>query len=226
MASSWDNKVTPHVEKKLRMIEVDSRNYSNIVPAGRGEFDVLEGSTNFTVRLTDHFCNCKKWQISGLPCKHAARCILRMNQQLDDYCSQWFSTQKYRNLYDGIIHPISDPCMWGETTLPVLDPPHELRKRGRPEKHQRRESNSVIPGEGRKTFPTGTKRCKTCKQMGHNKSTCGRPRDENGILLEKYKRKRKQIKSGKVGRPSKSQKLSSNTQAGSSVAPTQSSQVM
>ena len=225
LASSWESKVTPYVEKKLRMVEVESRNCINIVPAGRGEFDVLEGSTNFTVRLTEHFCDCQKWQISGLPCKHAARCILRMNHSLDDYCSHWFSTEKYKNLYDAIIHPISDPCMWGDTTLPVLDPPYELRKRGRPEKHQRRESTSVIPPEGRKRFSSGTKRCKICKQMGHNKSTCGKPRDENGILLSKYKRKQKQKQKQPVGRPRKSQKLSQATEAGSS-PPTQSSQAM
>ena len=75
--------------------------------------------------------------------------------------------------------------------MPVLDPPYELRKRGRREKHHRKESTSVIPPEGSKRFPTGTKRCKTYKQMGHNKSTCGKPRNENGILLAEYKRKHK-----------------------------------
>ena len=91
--------------------------------------------------------------------------------------------------------------------MPVVDPPYELRKMGRPEKHQRNESTSVIPPEGRMRFSSGTKRCKTCKQMGHNKSTCGKPRDENGFLLAKYKRKQKQL----VGRPRKSQKLSQGT---------------
>jgi len=43
LASTWKSKVTPYAEKKLRMIEVESRFCSNIVLAGRGEFDVLEG---------------------------------------------------------------------------------------------------------------------------------------------------------------------------------------
>jgi len=42
------------------MIKVESKNYSNIVPAGRGEFDVLQGRTNFTIRLSDLFCDYKK----------------------------------------------------------------------------------------------------------------------------------------------------------------------
>ncbi|KAJ8438425.1 hypothetical protein Cgig2_004535 [Carnegiea gigantea] len=86
-------------------------------------------------------------------------------------------------LYENIIHPISDPCMWGDTNLPTLDPPVELRKRGRPEKHNRRE-------------------CKQCKQLGHTSFTCGRPRDESGRLLEKYKKKRN-ISTRPVERPRK-----------------------
>ena len=85
MAASWDGKVTPYIEKKLRTIEIDAKNCSNVAPVGRGEFDILECNTNFTVKLRDHYCDYKKWQISGIPCKHAARCILRMNQKLEDY---------------------------------------------------------------------------------------------------------------------------------------------
>jgi len=60
LALSEDSKATPHVEKKLRMIEVEFRNCSNIAPARSGEFDVLEGRTNFIVKLNDHFFYCQK----------------------------------------------------------------------------------------------------------------------------------------------------------------------
>jgi len=63
-----------------------------------------------------------------------------MKGKLEDYCAPWFPTKNYRKLYDNIIHPISDPYMWGETNLPTVDPPFELRKRGRPKKHDKRES--------------------------------------------------------------------------------------
>ncbi|KAJ8427350.1 hypothetical protein Cgig2_016216 [Carnegiea gigantea] len=160
-------------------LEYWDRNCLSVLHAGQGEFDVVEGCTNFIVKLKEHFCDCKKWQITSLPCKHSTRRILRMKGQLEDYCAPWFSTDNYRKLYKNIIHPISDPCMWGDTNLPTLDPPVERRKRGRPEKHNRREHFS------------GTKRCKQCKQLGHTSLTCGRPRDESGRLLEKYKKKRK-----------------------------------
>ncbi|KAJ8430847.1 hypothetical protein Cgig2_034174 [Carnegiea gigantea] len=149
-ASCWEGKVTLFVEKKLRLVEQDARNCLSIVHAGQGEFDVVEGCTNFTIKLKEHFCDYKKWQITGLPCKHI-----------------------------------------------------ELRKRGRPEKYNRRESASWAPvpqpeGQATRHF-SGTKRCKQCKQLGHTSLNYGRLKDESGRLSEKYKKKRK-ISTRPVGR--------------------------
>ncbi|KAJ8441463.1 hypothetical protein Cgig2_008724 [Carnegiea gigantea] len=48
-AQSWEGKVVPHVEKKFKFIERESRNYSNIIHARRREFDVTKGKTNFII---------------------------------------------------------------------------------------------------------------------------------------------------------------------------------
>ncbi|KAJ8428142.1 hypothetical protein Cgig2_011515 [Carnegiea gigantea] len=201
-------------KKKLRLIEEDSRNCLSVVHAAKGEFDVVEGCTNCTVKLRDQFCDCKRCQITGLPCKHSARCILRIKGKLEDYCAPWFSTENYRKLYDNIIHPIFDLCI------------------GRPEKLKRRESQSwsQVPqaeGQGNRHF-FGTKRCKQCKQLGHNNLTYGRPRDESGRLVERYKRKN--ITSRRpVGRPRKTPRATPGTSArtltSTVAAPSQSSQV-
>ncbi|KAJ8419659.1 hypothetical protein Cgig2_009798 [Carnegiea gigantea] len=207
-ASFWEGKVTPFVGKKLRLIEEESRNCLSVVHAGKEEFDVVEGCTNFTVKLEDQFCDCKRWQIIGLHCKHRVRCILRMKGKLEDYCAPWFSTENYRKLYDNIIYPISDPCMWGETNLPTLDPPFELRKKGRLEKHEGRESQSwsQVPqaeGQGSRHL-SGTKRCRQCK-------------DDSGRLVERYKRKN--ITSRRlVGRPRKTLRATPGTPVGTSTS--------
>ncbi|KAJ8439455.1 LOW QUALITY PROTEIN: hypothetical protein Cgig2_008486 [Carnegiea gigantea] len=108
-------RLVPFVHKKLLIIEIESRNCIHLVHAVQGEFDVTEGHTNFIVRLQDTFCDCRKWQLTGLPCKHAAR-----------------------NLYNHIIHPIAAPQMQEKRNLPDLDPPYAQRKTGRPPEHKRR----------------------------------------------------------------------------------------
>ena len=44
------------MEKKLKQLELESKNCNNLVPVGRGEFDVREVSTNFTMKLGDQYC--------------------------------------------------------------------------------------------------------------------------------------------------------------------------
>ena len=53
------SKVTPFIGKRFKQLELQSRNCSNLVSVG-GKFDVKEGSTNFTVQLEDHYCDCQR----------------------------------------------------------------------------------------------------------------------------------------------------------------------
>lgn len=71
---------------------------------------------------------------------------MQTKHKLEDYITDWILVEKYIRLYDRIIHPSPYPCMWGETNFPSLDHNHifELRKKERPEKHESRESISVI----------------------------------------------------------------------------------
>ena len=112
------------MEKKLNLTEGESRNYSSIIHAGRMELDVTKGETNFTVKLSDTFYDHQRWQIIGIPCKHAARCIWTMTEKLEDYNDDWFKVEKYKKLNDTIVYPISTPIMWEKRNLPKLDAPY------------------------------------------------------------------------------------------------------
>jgi len=164
-AQSWEGKVVPCVEKQLKLIKGKSRNCSSIIHAGKGEFDVTEGEfdvtegkTNFIVRLGDRFCDCQSWQISRIPCKHEARCILRIKDMLEDYCDDCFKVENYRKLYDTIVPPIYAPTMWESRTLPQLGAPYSQVKKGRPEEHKRRDSKPLPPAIGTTSFGSGTTR--------------------------------------------------------------------
>ncbi|KAJ8431218.1 hypothetical protein Cgig2_016777 [Carnegiea gigantea] len=140
--------------------------------------------------------------------------------------SHWNIGHRGKPTYTIIIHPIPDSCFWGESELPALDPPFELRKRGRPEKHKRRESRLPIPPQLSTIQLSGTKRCKKCKQLGHNSLTCGQPRDKYGRL--QYRKKPRQKTGNPVGRPRKIQRLSqaSKSTVATSGVPTQFSQAL
>ncbi|KAJ8422947.1 LOW QUALITY PROTEIN: hypothetical protein Cgig2_032385 [Carnegiea gigantea] len=192
-AQSWEGKVVPYVEKQLKLIEGESRNYSSIIHAG-GSLMSLKAKPN------DRFCDCQRWKISGVPCIHATRCILRMNDKLEDYRNEWSKIDKYRKLYDTIVHPISTPK--GKTkrtqekrlsTFATCYAEHIIwlwhHQKGRPKEHKRRDSQPLPPIMRSTSFGSGTTRCQKCKQLGHNSATCERPRDEYGTLIEKKKKK-------------------------------------
>ncbi|KAJ8445631.1 hypothetical protein Cgig2_018572 [Carnegiea gigantea] len=57
-----------------------------------------------------------------------------------------------------------------------------------------RNCSNAVALQGRVRYGSGTKRCKNCKELGHNSLTCGKLRDANGNLIQKYKMKPKQKK--------------------------------
>ncbi|KAJ8440759.1 hypothetical protein Cgig2_005490 [Carnegiea gigantea] len=180
--------------------------------------DARENSSNYII-VSDRHKGIIKALKNVMPQASRRICVLHFYKNFAaHYPGIWFhyffyiaanaysSFVRLKKFYENIIHPISDPCMWGDINFPTLDPPVELRKRGRPEKYNRRESTSWAPvpqpeGQAIRYF-SGTKRCKQCKQLGHTNLTCGRPRDESGRLLEKYKKKRK-TSTRPIGRPRK-----------------------
>ncbi|KAJ8430996.1 hypothetical protein Cgig2_025678 [Carnegiea gigantea] len=81
----------------------------------------------------------------------------------------------------------------------------------------------VAIGQGRRHF-FGTKRYKQCKQLGHNSLTCGRPRDDSGMLVETHKRKNV-TSSRPVGRLRKTPRATPGISTSIVAPPTQSSQV-
>ncbi|KAJ8452488.1 hypothetical protein Cgig2_000077 [Carnegiea gigantea] len=137
---------------------------------------------------------------SMIPCKHAVRCILRMRDKFQDYCNDWFKVEKYRKLYDTIVHPMSTPTMWENRILPELHAPYSQVKKGRPEEYKRRDSQLLPLAIGTTSFNYGTTSIASyfasyyvekliTNFLGHNLATYERLRDEYGMLIRKKKKK-------------------------------------
>ncbi|KAF8408008.1 hypothetical protein HHK36_007148 [Tetracentron sinense] len=170
-ACAWESLVTPKIRQKLNVIRQDSR-MCIVVFAGGEEYEVTEGVSRFVVNLHAKSCACRAWEISGLPCKHAAACIARKRANLEEYCDEYYSKATYLRAYGGIIHPISDESMWPVGNHEVVEPPPFRRLPGRPKKNRRRELDEPTPGS--QSRRSSTIRCCICKQFGHNKRTCQR----------------------------------------------------
>ncbi|KAL0317593.1 UNVERIFIED_CONTAM: hypothetical protein Sangu_2173600 [Sesamum angustifolium] len=134
------------------------------------------------------------WDISGIPCRHAALGISHRREDLDSYCDSRFFKENYMKAYKYSIHPVPDQTFWphGADVTPTLLPPIIKRMPGRPKKSRRKEQGEETNAIRRSNMV----KCKVCNELGHNRRTCpniqnsGRDSDLH-VPLSKLTRKRK-----------------------------------
>ena len=49
------------------------------------------------------------WDISGIPSKHAIRCILRERKDLENFVDEAYTIEKYKMAYNAVIYLVKDP---------------------------------------------------------------------------------------------------------------------
>lgn len=168
---SYNGKVPPNVKKRLDRIQHDAR-FCRPISSGNDKFEVTEAtSTRYAVNLHDMTCTCKLWEVTGLPCRHAAAAILFKRGNLEDYCDSYFTVQRYLMAHWAMINPMPDLSMAPTAVNSVgLRPPPLRRLPGRPHKNRRREEGEKGVGDFRKR--SASVRCEICKHIGHNRRTC------------------------------------------------------
>ena len=114
IARQMQGKILPHIVDKLKE---QSRNLDiDVITSGDGiaELCARGGSSfRFVVNLDQRTCTCRAWQVSGLPCKHALAYITSIRgEKIEDHVDNYYSVQKFRSAYEGIIPAILDKSMW------------------------------------------------------------------------------------------------------------------
>jgi len=114
IARQMQGKILPHIVDKLKE---QSRNLDiDVITSGDGiaELCARGGSSfRFVVNLDQRTCTCRAWQVSGLPCKHALAYITSIRgEKIEDHVDNYYSVQKFRSAYEGIIPAIPDKSMW------------------------------------------------------------------------------------------------------------------
>ncbi|KAI8542829.1 hypothetical protein RHMOL_Rhmol08G0169900 [Rhododendron molle] len=172
IASTWQSLVTPMIRKRLDEV-VDQSRVCKITFVGGEEYRVVEGVVSHVVNLRAGTCCCKVWEISGLPCKHAASCISHKRMNIEEFCHTYYHMDTYLRAYGEIIHPLHDETMWEEVPGEPVQAPPLKRLPSRPRKSWRRVVDEPATG-GSESRRSCTVRCANCKKIGHNKRTCQR----------------------------------------------------
>ncbi|KAL0313187.1 UNVERIFIED_CONTAM: hypothetical protein Sradi_5718000 [Sesamum radiatum] len=89
-------------------------------------------SSRLSVDLAKHFCACREWNLTGIPCKHALSTILSKIHDPKDYVHQNYKVETFLRVYGPAIQPV-----------PHL-PPNFGRGVGRHPKVRRKEDEELV----------------------------------------------------------------------------------
>jgi len=101
--------ILPHI---IKMLNEQSRNLDlDVQRCGDTIAEVsVKGGSGFkcVVNLEARTCTCRKWEVSGIPYKHAIIFITSLPDQLEKHVDMYYSVEKFRAAYEALIPAMSD----------------------------------------------------------------------------------------------------------------------
>jgi len=91
-----------------------------VIASGGYVFETRYGYAAYKVDLEGHYCTCRLWEISGIPCAHAQAAINHCHLNATDYLSPWFLVSKYEAAYSSNILPVNGSNLWAQTEYQSL----------------------------------------------------------------------------------------------------------
>lgn len=167
---SYKGDIFHNIQEELENIKVQNMGLI-CTPASRLKYEVNDGNYKSVVDLDAQICICRKWYISGIPCKHALSAIFTNRHQAESYVHMYHSKETYLLLYHHVIVPVPSQDERVKTDLPNIHPPIIHKPASRPKKRRIRGVNE--PGNPFKmTRVGGPITCGNCNKQGHNSRSC------------------------------------------------------
>ena len=176
-----DLQICPKIKKYLDVLITESRKW-NAAWDGERKFQVKQGTRCVTVDLERGNCDCRVYDLTGMPCQHAIAAIHSRRHNPTDYVSDYYKREKYLAAYKHSLEAMKGEEYWdfhgGEIMLP---PDIPKRLRGRPKKLRRREAweggsrSQTAPSQGVLLQRFSNKRvmhCSNCGDASHRLAKC------------------------------------------------------
>lgn len=192
-AEKWTTNICPRVQARLDKEKSEASNCC-VIPSTLTRFQVSYYYDNLEVDLDNKTCTCRKWDVSGIPCRHVIACLFYLHKEPEDYVDVCYTKEAYVRAYSGSINPCTGERHWPKVDL-ALDPPPIKIGPGRPRKNRFKSPFEDPKRPGKLTKHGQLKSCNVCKSTTHNKRKC--PKKDKHIELNNQPSKRQR------GRPRK-----------------------
>ncbi|XP_066311548.1 uncharacterized protein [Miscanthus floridulus] len=116
------------------------------LPSGSGIFEVHDREWKYVVDIAAKKCECRRWDLIGIPCSHAIACLKHERIPEDSVLPHCYSIEAFQNAYNFQIFPCSDKTNWQNVGGTEVKPPKYEKKPGRPAKQdvrQRKQENQL-----------------------------------------------------------------------------------
>ncbi|KAJ6422384.1 hypothetical protein OIU84_027359 [Salix udensis] len=169
--------MTEHIRHQLDILAIADAHCYQVLRANEVEFEIVSTERTNIVDIRSRVCSCRRWQLYGLPCAHAAAALISCGQNAHLFAEPCFTVASYRETYSEMINPIPDKSLWrelGEGTEGggakvdiTIRPPKTRRPPGRPKKKVLRVENFKRPKR--------VVQCGRCHLLGHSQKKCTKP---------------------------------------------------
>ena len=166
----WSMRLCPKIQKKLDKYTDWAANCM-VFGAGQKVFKVVSMNHSYIVDLEIETCDCKRWDLSGIPCHHAIACA--RNERIDpgSLVHECYSVETYKKAYAFNVKPVRDQEHWTKMYGIDVHPPVYTKVMGRPRRNRKKDPEEKLMKEGGKKLTKHgvTMHCSLCGSAGHNK---------------------------------------------------------
>lgn len=119
-ARKWKGRICPKIKDVLAKIDVEAVKYSPM-KSDEMHYQITRLDNmhdQHSVDLLSSSCSCRKYDLTGIPCKHAVCAIWCKKEDPESYVHSYYMVETYRKCYAMPIMPVNGPNLWPECNLP------------------------------------------------------------------------------------------------------------
>jgi len=171
-AENFVGTVCPKIRKKIAK-NAEFTNICYAMPTGQRIFQVQSKENTYIVDIVNKQCECRRWDLTGIPCFHAISCCRHERIPPETVIPACYSVEAFATAYANNIWPCKDMANWEKTVGPPVAPPVYEKRIGRPPKARKKQAYEVQGRNGPKLTKHGSKmHCSWCKSPDHNVRAC------------------------------------------------------
>jgi hypothetical protein len=169
---SWSGTICPKIKKKMEKATEWAKKLT-AAHAGAGIFHVTspEYEKTYNVDMVARTCDCRRWQLSGIPCHHAIACCREDRRDACTLVHSCYTIETYKRAYAYTLVPLRSRVHWEKMNGVKVHPPLYTKVMGRPKKNRRKTPEEKEKKKGTKILTRSgmTMHCSICGNPNHNK---------------------------------------------------------